>query len=266
MKSYYDKKDGYRETIKEGLTWASSFGRSMSKGKGKKEEQLSKLKNEIQSAEAIVIGAGAGLSTSAGFTYSGERFERYFFDFAKKYKRFSKNTSFVLNNKPEKEFLEKYLANKKNNTILLASFYGVFRDSEIFKNIFEALKGLPILFRMKGSGFQKKIIEDISKQYKNVEVGDEFYYKDLPILYGDVDIIVSLYSNKDENTNLALGNKFFEAMALKKIALFPEKTKMGELAKKNSFGLVVNPYNIQDIRKAFLEILENSEIFAIRLP
>ena len=29
--------------------------------------------------------------------------------------------------------------------------------------------------------------------------------------------------------------------------------------KKNSFGLVVNPYNIQDIRKAFLEILENSE-------
>ena len=86
MKSYYDKKDGYRETIKEGLIGASNFGRSMSKGKGKKEEQLSKLKNEIQSAEAIVIGAGAGLSTSAGFTYSGERFERYFFDFAKKYK------------------------------------------------------------------------------------------------------------------------------------------------------------------------------------
>jgi len=32
-----------------------------------------------------VIGAGAGLSTSAGLTYSGERFERYFFDFARKY-------------------------------------------------------------------------------------------------------------------------------------------------------------------------------------
>ena len=36
-------------------------------------------------SEAIVIGAGAGLSTSAGFTYSGERFEKYFSDFAKKY-------------------------------------------------------------------------------------------------------------------------------------------------------------------------------------
>ena len=33
----------------------------------------------------MVIGAGAGLSTAAGFTYSGERFERYFSDFAAKY-------------------------------------------------------------------------------------------------------------------------------------------------------------------------------------
>ena len=36
-------------------------------------------------AEAVVIGAGAGLSTSAGFTYSGERFEKYFGDFISKY-------------------------------------------------------------------------------------------------------------------------------------------------------------------------------------
>jgi len=43
------------------------------------------VKNEIKNADAIVIGAGAGLSTSAGFVYSGERFEKYFFDFAEKY-------------------------------------------------------------------------------------------------------------------------------------------------------------------------------------
>ena len=39
----------------------------------------------IDKAEAIVIGAGAGLSTSAGFTYSGERFKKYFGDFGSKY-------------------------------------------------------------------------------------------------------------------------------------------------------------------------------------
>ena len=49
------------------------------------EEQVCKLKEKIQNAEAIVLGAGSGLSTAAGLTYSGERFQKYFFDFAKKY-------------------------------------------------------------------------------------------------------------------------------------------------------------------------------------
>lgn len=48
-------------------------------------EQINRLKNEIEDTDAIVIGAGAGLSTSAGFTYDGDRFEKYFFDFHKKY-------------------------------------------------------------------------------------------------------------------------------------------------------------------------------------
>ena len=47
--------------------------------------ETQKLYQAIQSADAIVIGAGAGLSTSAGFTYSGERFRKYFADFIDKY-------------------------------------------------------------------------------------------------------------------------------------------------------------------------------------
>ena len=43
--------------------------------------RIQKLKTEITAADAIVIGAGAGLSTSAGFIYNGERFHRYFSDF-----------------------------------------------------------------------------------------------------------------------------------------------------------------------------------------
>ncbi len=46
---------------------------------------LSRLKQELDTADAIVIGAGAGLSTSAGLTYTGERFEQYFGDFIEKY-------------------------------------------------------------------------------------------------------------------------------------------------------------------------------------
>ena len=48
-------------------------------------EQLDQLQTALQDCDAVVIGAGAGLSTSAGFIYTGERFEKYFSDFAAKY-------------------------------------------------------------------------------------------------------------------------------------------------------------------------------------
>ena len=47
--------------------------------------EIERLKNEISAADSIIIGAGAGLSTTAGFTYSGKRFEKYFSDFIAKY-------------------------------------------------------------------------------------------------------------------------------------------------------------------------------------
>ena len=47
--------------------------------------QIPKLKTALNEADAVVIGAGAGLSTSAGFTYDGERFHKYFADFEAKY-------------------------------------------------------------------------------------------------------------------------------------------------------------------------------------
>ncbi|MBQ6216707.1 MAG: Sir2 silent information regulator family NAD-dependent deacetylase [Erysipelotrichaceae bacterium] len=48
-------------------------------------ENILRLRNAINEADAIVIGAGAGLSTSAGYIYTGERFEKYFSDFIKNY-------------------------------------------------------------------------------------------------------------------------------------------------------------------------------------
>ncbi len=66
-------------------------------------EQIDKLKQVLEEADAVVIGAGAGLSTSAGFIYTGERFDKYFFDFAEKY-HFSDMYSggfYVLESPPE---------------------------------------------------------------------------------------------------------------------------------------------------------------------
>ena len=59
-------------------TWTKQSTQSFS-------EQLERLKNALQDCDAVIIGAGAGLSTAAGFIYDGERFEKNFSDFEQKY-------------------------------------------------------------------------------------------------------------------------------------------------------------------------------------
>ena len=48
-------------------------------------QQIEQIREKLNNADAVVIGAGSGLSTAAGLTYSGERFYKHFFDFAEKY-------------------------------------------------------------------------------------------------------------------------------------------------------------------------------------
>ncbi len=47
--------------------------------------QIEQVRRALDQADAVVIGAGSGLSTAAGFTYSGDRFQSYFSDFAQAY-------------------------------------------------------------------------------------------------------------------------------------------------------------------------------------
>ncbi len=57
----------------------------ITKSTGTYSDNMKKLKKALTDADAVVIGAGAGLSTAAGFVYHGERFYQYFSDFAAKY-------------------------------------------------------------------------------------------------------------------------------------------------------------------------------------
>ena len=84
MNRFY-RDNGYRTTIQKGLSAVRGFRSGLSYGKGSREENIARLRQELETADAIVIGAGAGLSTSAGLTYSGERFEKYFFDFIERF-------------------------------------------------------------------------------------------------------------------------------------------------------------------------------------
>ena len=48
-------------------------------------KDILRLGKAIEDADAVLIGAGAGLSAAAGYTYVGERFQKHFSDFAQKY-------------------------------------------------------------------------------------------------------------------------------------------------------------------------------------
>ena len=84
-RNFSEMPNGYLETIQKGIAGVRTFRSGLSRGSGTRQDNLKRLKKEIKAADAIVIGAGAGLSTAAGLTYSGERFEKYFFDFAGTY-------------------------------------------------------------------------------------------------------------------------------------------------------------------------------------
>lgn len=58
---------------------------SITKYTGTYSDNIQRLRNVLNTADAVIVGAGAGLSTSAGFIYTGERFQKYFSDFAEKY-------------------------------------------------------------------------------------------------------------------------------------------------------------------------------------
>ncbi len=85
MSAYWEhEEDGYRAGIALGMEGLPAIG-ALTRGEGTQEERLLRLKRALSEAEAVAVGAGAGLSASAGLSYSGERFEKYFFDFARRF-------------------------------------------------------------------------------------------------------------------------------------------------------------------------------------
>ena len=66
-------------------TFINSYYNHTQVGHSYSTSSIEKVKTIIETADAVVIGAGAGLSASAGFTYSGKRFEDTFPDFIEKY-------------------------------------------------------------------------------------------------------------------------------------------------------------------------------------
>ena len=97
------------------------------------EEACETLKRRLEEAEAIVVGAGAGLSSAAGLSYSGERFRRHFSDFERKYGFHDMYTGGFYPFKTSEEFWAYW------SRFIYLNRYSPF-DESVYKNLFSLLR------------------------------------------------------------------------------------------------------------------------------
>lgn len=169
-----------------------------------KNKLIQKLKEEIENSEYILIGAGAGLSTSAGFLYDGKRFEDNFKDYIKKYgftdmysagfynfptleEYWAYFSLYVYINRYDIEENETYLnlyniVKNKNYFIITTNVDGRFIDSKFDKDKIFAVQGDFSLFQCskpcrQETFYNEKYIREMIKYKKEMKIPTELIPK-----------------------------------------------------------------------------------------
>ena len=169
-----------------------------------KNKLIQKLKEEIENSEYILIGAGAGLSTSAGFLYDGKRFEDNFKDYIKKYgftdmysagfynfptleEYWAYFSLYVYINRYDIEENENYLnlyniVKNKNYFVITTNVDGRFADSKFDKDKIFAVQGDFSLFQCskpcrQETFYNEKYIREMIKYKKEMKIPTELIPK-----------------------------------------------------------------------------------------
>ena len=169
-----------------------------------KNKLIQKLKEEIENSEYILIGAGAGLSTSAGFLYDGKRFEDNFKDYINKYgftdmysagfynfptleEYWAYFSLYVYINRYDIEENETYLnlyniVKNKNYFIITTNVDGRFADSKFDKDKIFAVQGDFSLFQCskpcrQETFYNEKYIREMIKYKKEMKIPTELIPK-----------------------------------------------------------------------------------------
>lgn len=167
-------------------------------------EKIEKLKQEIKNSDYILIGAGAGLSTSAGFLYDGKRFEDNFKDYIKKYgftdmysagfynfptleEYWAYFSLYVYINRFDIEENETYLnlyniVKDKNYFVITTNVDGRFVDSKFDKDKIFAVQGDFALFQCskpcrQETFYNEKYIREMIKYKKEMKIPTELIPK-----------------------------------------------------------------------------------------
>ncbi len=158
----------------------------------------------------------------------------------------------VLENKPH---FEKLTPEYNRNARLRIAFIGTIRYFEIFKNAIDAVRGdKDVELYFHGTGPDINIGKKYAHGEPNVYFTGGYRYNDIIPLYLSADVIWAAYPNKDYNVKYAISNKFHESILLGIPCVYANNTYLGDFVSQQGIGLVVNPYDQQDIKKLITDI------------
>lgn len=161
-------------------------------------DKISLIKEKIDEADLIVIGAGSGLSEASGIHYSGNKFKIDFKDYINKYGIKDLYTAgfYPYKNKEEywgywSYFIKKiYYENNENN--LYKSLFNLFKD----KNYFIISTNVDNMFEK--NGFDKERIFNVQGSYSLFQCSVPCHNK----LYNNKDIVFKMVDNLDKDLKI----------------------------------------------------------------
>ena len=161
----------------------------------------------------------------------------------------------VLENKPSFR-IERTNDNPIIHQPLRIAYIGSIRYKEILFNLIDAVKNdTRFHLALHGRGPELEDVRTYATGIENLEMTGNFDYKDLVCKYTDADVIWAVYPSKDFNVKYAISNKFHESIYLRIPCVFAEETMLGQYVQHNNIGLVVDPYNSNEIKSLFSRIV-----------
>ena len=174
-----------------------------------------------------------------------------------------KKPMFNLMNGVDKQFLENSIYIKEDDffTVLYSGNMGIAQGLEVLIDCAEKLIDYPIKFRFIGNGVKKQELIELAKikNLKNVSFHNSMNRTEIiqQIKRSSV-CIVPLIDKK--LFSVAIPSKIFEIMACSKPIILGVKGEAEKIIKKSDSGIIVDPENLNQYKKAILSYYNNKDL------
>lgn len=159
-----------------------------------------------------------------------------------------------------------YETDKFKAKVLRISYIGAVRQYSELKKLIDACKDMHDVFiSIHGNGVAYEKLNNIKRNYKNLNITGRYHYSQSSRLFGETDILYAVYPTNSVQYKIGLPVKLYEAIVTKTPVIANKDTTLGDFVKRNDIGFVVNGDNIDDIRTLIMEIGNNKNVLVEKI-